>query len=376
MTIQNNKETFLSDRIHKINDFNKQDAYNTKIPVPKYETPTRNSGMIFINTPESAALISSIKNAPSNANMNFRGSSDTFVNLNADTSDAAINAAYGSYKPPSQQGGVSNISSPGSSAIGSVTGTTPITNTPVSSSGGSNIVAGGGGVGTGSTSTSSNSSSGGGNGSTSTGNNSGSGGAGSTSTGSNSSSNSTSSNNGSSQTSSNTPSSGSSQPSSTTSDGGIFNIKITNTYGISDPSPNGIYTIAVNNNIYNKDLTFNNTLDIPYGPGTILNVTIQPKNTFTKVKHYEDIFPVKGKIDIVFDKNNVFTLSTSDTEMYLGDDEILTFTNFGSVNDNNKNIVGSILNDYMDKQHFVITLNTNKHVKKIVLLFTIPSSST
>ena len=239
-------EPFLTEELNKINAYNQQNAYDTTKPIKKFETETKDSGILFVHTPDPVELLNDIRNAPPAPFMAAMGFTK--------------HEGFSLYREGMTDGG------------------------------------------------------------------------------------------------------------------SIMNIKMTNTYGVSDPNPNGIYTLTINGALNNKDLKINEPLDIPYAPGSSLILEIQPKKTSTKQKHYDDVFPVAYRIDITFDSNNVFSLPTNDVDMVVDDSGTLTFTNFGAATNKNRENVGNIKNDIRDKQHFIVGIDKNDNINKIVIPFSVPSS--
>jgi len=161
-----------------------------------------------------------------------------------------------------------------------------------------------------------------------------------------------------------------------------YNMKITirdTTTGITDPIPNGVYTVTVQSDLNSKsnittDLSLNKDLSLNYNASQMMMITIVPKNTNTIKKHYADAFPEKFQIDFYLDpKCAVNYLKTDeDNARIIIDSNTIKTNQIGIISDESYTDYGMIGSDPSNPYYYLLTIKRQINLKSISLMFTVP----
>jgi hypothetical protein len=159
-----------------------------------------------------------------------------------------------------------------------------------------------------------------------------------------------------------------------------------NTGNLSDPNPNGIYSVNI---ISDNNPDKNNTYDLSLNGNVIINnnalssvvIEIVPKNTHTEKKHYADIFPQYYEIDYYFDPSSVvnYLPSNEDTINYNPRINITTdllgshnfsSTQLGIISDNSYNNYGYVRSDISNPYHYFVLIKKPIDLSSVKITFT------
>jgi len=159
-----------------------------------------------------------------------------------------------------------------------------------------------------------------------------------------------------------------------------------NTGNLSDPNPNGIYSVNI---ISDNKPDKNNTYDLSLNGNVIINnnafssvvIEIVPKNTHTEKKHYADIFPEYYEIDYYFDPSSIvnFLPSNEDENNYnprinittdsLGSHKFYS-TQLGIISDNSYNSYGYVRCDTSNPYHYFVLIKNPIDLSSVKITFT------
>jgi hypothetical protein len=159
-----------------------------------------------------------------------------------------------------------------------------------------------------------------------------------------------------------------------------------NTGDLSDPNPNGIYTVIITsdnkpdkNNTY--DLSLNGNVIINNSAFSTLEIEVIPKKTNIEKKHYADIFPEYYEIDYYFDPSSIvnFLPSNEDENNYnprinittdsLGSHKFYS-TQLGIISDNSYNSYGYVRSDTSNPYHYFVLIKKPIDLSSVKITFT------
>jgi hypothetical protein len=164
-------------------------------------------------------------------------------------------------------------------------------------------------------------------------------------------------------------------------------INITNNTGkISDPNPNGVYTVGINSDkiatIKNTDFSMNGNVTINYDASSNLIINIIPKNTNIIKNHYADVFPKLYEINFYLDSkckvNKLITddgnnskdfnprvnIKTKNNSYHLSSNQI------GIISDLSYNEYGYIRSNITNPYHYYLSIRKPIDLSSITLQFT------
>jgi len=145
-------------------------------------------------------------------------------------------------------------------------------------------------------------------------------------------------------------------------------VKLTNTTnGISDPNPNGLYSVTLNDSKA-TDISLNGTILMPYSDSAKnLTLTIKPKSTNTKEAHYADVFPKQYRLDMTFDASgSLWAVNSASDSTILLKGNTLTINQLGVVTDANDETIAYVKNDTSNQKHWMIITNKQVDLSGIV----------
>jgi len=161
-----------------------------------------------------------------------------------------------------------------------------------------------------------------------------------------------------------------------------------NTKQITNPIPNGFYTVTMNNNNNNIsqpiDFSLNEKIKVEYKCiSNSITIKIVPKNTNIVKNHYSDVFPQKFRIDYYLDTrctvNKLITDDINDTNsnynprININIDTVngnnITSNQVGTISDTEYNNYGYIGCDSSNPYHYYVIINNPIDLKFISLTF-------
>jgi hypothetical protein len=146
-------------------------------------------------------------------------------------------------------------------------------------------------------------------------------------------------------------------------------VKLTNTTdGISDPNPNGLYSVTLNDSKA-TDISLNGTIRMPYSDSVKnLKLTIKPKPTNKTALHYADVFPKKYRLDMTFDASgSLWAVNSASDSTILLKGNTLIINQLGVVSDANDETIAYVKNDTGNQKRWMIITNKQVDLSGIVV---------
>lgn len=161
-----------------------------------------------------------------------------------------------------------------------------------------------------------------------------------------------------------------------------YNMKISirdTTSGITDPIPNGIYSVTIKSDLNSKsnvttDLSLNKDISLNYNASQMMMITIIPKNTNTIKQHYADAFPEKFQIDFYLDPKctvNYLKTDEDNARIIISSNTIKT-NQTGIISDESYTNYGIIGSDPSNPYYYLLSIKSQVNLKSISLIFTVP----
>jgi hypothetical protein len=142
-----------------------------------------------------------------------------------------------------------------------------------------------------------------------------------------------------------------------------------NTIGISDPNPNGLYTVSLGSSSP-TDISLNETIKLPYlDSGSSLSLTVKPKSSGAINKpHYADVFPKQYRLDMTFDNSGstIWSVNSTNNSIIYIKGNTLNVDQLGIVKDANNNTIAYVKNDTSNQKHWMIDINEQVDISSIV----------